>query len=80
MQSMAFTIKHQLKVQRSMDELEERLRQLVAETCRHLPGSTERQKGLTQIIRVITNSGRFCRDNASYIEKFLSATVHATLT
>lgn len=57
-----------------MDELEERLRQLVAETCRHKFNSIERQQGLTQIIRVIVKSGKLWKDNASYYEDALQQT------
>lgn len=38
-----------------MDGLEERLRQLVKEACKHQPGSAERQKILTKIIRLISH-------------------------
>ncbi len=41
-----------------MNELDERLRQLVIETCRHPRGSLERQKGLNQIVWQIQRSGR----------------------
>jgi DNA-directed RNA polymerase specialized sigma24 family protein len=37
-----------------MDDLKEKLRQLVAEGCQHPPGSLKRQRCLTQIIRLTT--------------------------
>jgi hypothetical protein len=40
-----------------MDEFEQQLRQLWVETFKHPPGSTNRQKGLTKMIRLIVNSG-----------------------
>ena len=57
-----------------MDELEERLRCLVVETCRHKSSSTERKLGLTQIIRVIVKSGKLWKDNAPYYEDALQQT------
>ncbi len=55
-----------------MDEME--LRQLVTETCRHKSGSTERQQGLTQIVRVIVKSGKLWKENAPYYEDALQQT------
>lgn len=57
-----------------MDECQERLRQLVIETCRHKSGSTERQKGLTQIVRLINHSGKLWNDNTPYYEDALQQT------
>jgi len=37
-----------------MNKVEQRLHTLVADTCRHPPGSVQRQRGLTQIIRLTT--------------------------
>lgn len=37
-----------------MNSLEERLRQLVEEACRYPPGSSQRRKNLTKIIRLIS--------------------------
>lgn len=54
--------------------MEERLRQLVAQTCRHLPDSVERQQGLTQIVRLIVKSGKLWQDNAPYYEDALQQT------
>ena len=57
-----------------MDEIEEKLRHLVTETCKHLPDSSDRQRGLTQIIRLIVKSGRLWKDNAPYYEDALQQT------
>ena len=58
----------------AMDDTEERLRQLVAETCRNSSGSTERQQGLTQIVRLIVKSGKLWKDNAPYYDDALQQT------
>lgn len=57
-----------------MDEIEEKLRHLVTETCKHLPDSSDRQRGLTQIIRLIVKSGKLWKDNAPYYEDALQQT------
>ena len=57
-----------------MDEMEERLRCLVVETCRHLPGSAERMQGLTQIVRLIVKSGKLWKDSVPYYEDALQQT------
>lgn len=57
-----------------MNDIEERLRQLVAKTCSYSSGSTERQQGLTQIVRLIIKSGKLWRDNAPYYEDALQLT------
>jgi hypothetical protein len=57
-----------------MDQLEEQLRQLVTETCRHSPGSIKRQQGLTQIVRLITKSGKLWQENTAYYEDALQQT------
>lgn len=57
-----------------MDELEERLRQLVTETCRYPSGSTKRQQGLTQIVRLIIKSSKLWKENATYYEDALQQT------
>jgi len=54
--------------------MEEQLRQMVAETSKHKPGSTERQQGLTQIIRLTTKSGKLWKDNSPYYEDALQQT------
>lgn len=41
-----------------MTGLDEQLRQLIAETCKHSPTSVERRQGFTQIIRLIQKSGK----------------------
>jgi hypothetical protein len=55
-----------------MDEIEEQLHQIVTEACRHLPGSTERQRNLTQIIRLTSNKLR--KENTPYYEDALQQT------
>jgi hypothetical protein len=58
----------------AMDEFEERLRQLVAETCRHKFNSIERQQGLTQIVRMIVKSGKLWQEKAPFYEDALQQT------
>jgi hypothetical protein len=55
-----------------MDGLEERLRQLVTDACRHRAGSVERQKNLTKIIRLITN--KLWRESQPYYQDALQQT------
>lgn len=45
-----------------MSELDEQLRQLVIEACRHPPGSVQRQRALTQVIRIV--SKKLWRDSS----------------
>ena len=52
--------------------LSHRLKQLVAQTCQHPKGSPQRQKGLTQLIRLLTN--RLWRDSAPYYPDALQQT------
>lgn len=54
------------------DGLGERLRQLITEACSHRPGSAERQKHLTKIIRLITH--RLWRENTPYYQDALQQT------
>ena len=56
----------------AMDE--EEIRNLVRETCRHLSGSSDRQRGLTQLVRLIVKSGKLWKDNAPYYEDALQQT------
>lgn len=58
----------------AMDQIEERLRQLVAQTCRHKASSIERQRGLTQIVRLIVKSGKLWKNNVPYYEDALQQT------
>jgi hypothetical protein len=46
-----------------MDGLDEQLRLLVEETCKHPPKSCQRRRGLNKIIRLIKNSGKLWREN-----------------
>ena len=55
-----------------MDGLEEQLRCLVAEACRHRAGSAQRQKSLTKIIRLI--SKKLWKENTPYYEDALQKT------
>ncbi len=55
-----------------MDDMDERLRQIVTEACRHLPGSTERQRNLTQIIRLTSKKLR--KENTPFYEDALQQT------
>jgi len=54
--------------------IEKQLLHLVAETSRHKPDSTERQQGLTQLIRLIVKSGKLWKDNSPYYEDALQQT------
>lgn len=55
-----------------MNGLEEQLRHLVSEACNNPPGSPERQKLLTQIIR-LTN-GKLWKENTPYYQDALQQT------
>lgn len=55
-----------------MSELEQQLRQLVEKACQHPPGSPERQKSLTRIIRL--TSGKLWRENVPYYQDALQQT------
>lgn len=55
-----------------METQEEHLRQLVAEACQHPPGSRERQKYLTQIIRLATQ--KLWRESTPYYQDALQQT------
>ncbi len=57
-----------------MDELEGQLHQLIKEACKAMPGSSDRQKKLTKIIRLIQNSGKIWRDSSPYYEDALQQT------
>lgn len=46
-----------------MHGLDEQLRLLVEETCKHPPKSRQRRRGLNKIIRLIKNSGKLWREN-----------------
>jgi hypothetical protein len=55
-----------------MDNLEEQLRSLVTEACRHRAGSVQRQKNLTKLIRLI--SKKLWKENTPYYEDALQQT------
>ena len=58
----------------AMNEIEERLHQLVEETCRHKLDSIERRLGLTKIVRLTVKSGRLWKENTPYYEDALQQT------
>ncbi len=53
---------------------EQGFRQQIRETCQHPPGSLERQRGLTKIIRTIAQSGKLWREASEYYEDALQQT------
>ncbi len=55
-----------------MVEFDEQLRRLVAQVCGHPPGSPQRQKLLTQIIRL--SGSRLWRENTAYYQDALQQT------
>ncbi|OLP18253.1 hypothetical protein BST81_11605 [Leptolyngbya sp. 'hensonii'] len=57
-----------------MDELNDRLYQLILETCVHPPGSLNRQKGLSQLIELIQRSQKLWRDTIADYEDALQQT------
>jgi len=57
-----------------VQEIEEQIIQLVAEACKHKPGSNGRQRVLTQIIRLIIKSGKLWKDSSPYYEDALQQT------
>ncbi len=54
--------------------MDEQLRQLVIETCRHPPGSLERQQGLTKLIRLIGQSKKLWQEDTPYYQDALQQT------
>ncbi len=57
-----------------MIPLDQQLKHLVTETCRHPHGSIERQKGLTSLVRLINRSQKLWRDSSPYYEDALQLT------
>ena len=55
-----------------MERLSQSLSQLVQEACRHPPGSKERQKNLTKIIRLVNS--QLWQENTPYYEDALQET------
>ena len=55
-----------------MEKLSQSLSQLVTEACRYPPGSKERQKSLTQIIRLVNS--QLWQESTSYYEDALQET------
>ncbi|HEY9846452.1 MAG TPA: hypothetical protein V6D03_09665 [Candidatus Caenarcaniphilales bacterium] len=60
--------------QAAMDDREQQLRLLVVETCKHKLGSLQRQRGLTQIVRMIVKSRKLWQDAAPHYEDALQQT------
>jgi hypothetical protein len=56
------------------DPLDDSLRSLIVQTCRHPPGSIERQIGMTKIVRAILKSGKLWQENTPYYEDALQQT------
>ena len=54
--------------------MDRQLRQLVAETCRHPPGSLKRQQHLTKLIRLIKRSKKLWQENTPYYQDALQQT------
>lgn len=57
-----------------MDSLEDQLRELVVETCAYPLNSIQRQQGLTQLIRLIAQSGKLWQEQTPYYEDALQQT------
>lgn len=55
-----------------MKRLEEQLKELVTQACKHPTGSVQRQKYLTQIIRLVTN--KLWRETTTYYPDALQQT------
>ena len=54
--------------------MDRQLRKLVAETCRHPPGSLERQQNVTKLIRLIQKSKKLWQENTPYYQDALQQT------
>lgn len=57
-----------------MSEVDDQLKRLVVEACQHPPGSLLRQRYLTRIIRLITQSRKLWRENSQYYQDALQLT------
>lgn len=53
---------------------EDRLRQLVKQTCQHPPGSLERREGMTEIVQIIQKSGKLWKDSSRHYQDALQRT------
>ncbi|AFZ23741.1 hypothetical protein Cylst_1457 [Cylindrospermum stagnale PCC 7417] len=51
-----------------MNNFHEVLKKLIIDACRHPPKSWERQEALTQIIRLVMQSGKLWQENTPYYE------------
>lgn len=58
----------------SEENINSTLRQLVAQTCQHPRGSSQRNRSLSQLIRTIARSGKLWRERADYYEDALQQT------
>ncbi|MFW6296225.1 MAG: sigma-70 family RNA polymerase sigma factor [Halothece sp.] len=57
-----------------MSNLNETIQQLVKKTCSHPPKSLQRNRNLTQLIRLISQSGKLWRESTQYYEDALQLT------
>jgi len=58
--------------QTSMSELDQQIRELVIEACKHPPGSTPRQRNLTRVIRMV--SPKLWRESVPYYQDAVQQT------
>lgn len=54
--------------------VEQQLYELVVNTCKYKPDSVERQRGLTEIVRMIVKSGKLWKENSPHYEDALQKT------
>lgn len=57
-----------------MDELNQKLSQLVAKACSHPSGSLQRRQTLNEIVRLVMKSGKVWKDNVPYYNDALQQT------
>jgi DNA-directed RNA polymerase specialized sigma24 family protein len=55
-------------------DIDESLSQLIAQTCKHPPGSVDRRIGLNHLIQAIVKSGKLWWENTPYYEDALQQT------
>ncbi len=70
--SAILTTNRLLLLETNVSDLDNQLRQLVEEACQHPPGSPDRQKRLTQIIRLV--SGKLWKESVPYYQDALQQT------
>ncbi len=61
-----------MRDQTSMSELDQQLRELVIEACKHPPGSALRQRNLTKVIRMV--SAKLWRESVPYYQDAVQQT------